>query len=194
MLKLINIIVFLQIFLHFEFGPCNMLQKNWGKKRKIEECSKDTFWNILQKNRLIGNSWVLWLGVKGESPKKACSQARMGQGSPLYEQLVQQFKINVSQYTMARSWGISSTTARNIFRWFREKGRNFCTYAARLKTNTECPWPSILQSPLILHSLKNQHQRVKDITTLSQKHSGKPLWVNTVHCHIYKCKLKFYHA
>ena len=92
---------------------------------KVEECLKKTpFWNIPQVNQSIENRWVPWLDIKGTSSKACISQARIGRGSPLCEQLceqiVLQFKNNVSQHTIARNWGISSSTVHNVIKRFKE--------------------------------------------------------------------------
>ena len=59
MFKLINCVVFFQIFTHFEFDACNTFQKSWdrGNKRlgKLRNAQKTPVWNIPQVNRLIGN-------------------------------------------------------------------------------------------------------------------------------------------
>lgn len=66
------------------------------------------------------------------APMLIHSHDRMGHSSPHYEQL---HKPNsVSQHTLARYLGISSSTV-NI----KKIQRNLCTIFAMLKTNTECP-------------------------------------------------------
>lgn len=48
MFKLINFIVFLQIFLHFQFDHCNTFQKKMGQqkpKKKLRNAQKTPFWN-----------------------------------------------------------------------------------------------------------------------------------------------------
>ena len=54
------------------------------------------------------------------------SQAKMARGSPLCgqlrEKIVEQFKKNVPQRTIARNLGISSSTVHNIIKRFRESG------------------------------------------------------------------------
>ena len=117
--------------------------------------------------------------------RRSCSQA-MGRGSPLCEQLpeqiVLQFKNNISQCTVARNWGISSSTVHIVIKNFRESGEiSACKQQGQKPTlNARDLW-SLRQ-----HCIKNQHHSA----TLAQEHFGKPLSVNTV----YKCQLKLYNA
>ena len=58
MFKLINFIVFLEIFTHFEFDACNAYQKSWdsgnkklGKLRKsqkppVTHCTGEPVWRV----------------------------------------------------------------------------------------------------------------------------------------------------
>ncbi len=135
------------------------------------------------------------IGYKRSIPKRlSCSQARMGRGSPLCEQLreqiVQQFKNNVSQRAIARNLGISSSTVHNIIKRFRESGE----IAARKHQGRKPTLNARDLRSLRRHCIKNRHHSVKDITTWAQEHFRKPLSVNTVRRYIYKCKLKLYHA
>ena len=122
------------------------------------------------------------------------SQARMGRGSPLCEQLreqiVEQFKNNVSQSTIARNLGISTSTVHNIVKRFRESGEITARKRhGRKPTLNACDLRSLRR-----HCIKNRHQSVKDITAWAQEHFRKPLSVNTVRRYICKCRLKIYYA
>ena len=121
------------------------------------------------------------IGYKRSIPKRlSCSQARMGRGSPLCEQLreqiVQQFKNNVSQRAIARNLGISSSTVHNIIKRFRESGE----IAARKRQGRKPTLNARDLQSLRQHCIKNRHHSVKDITTWAQEHFRKPLSVNTV--------------
>ncbi len=135
------------------------------------------------------------IGYKRSIPKRLShSQARMGRGSPLCEQLreqiAQQFKNNVPQRTIARNLGISSSTVHNIIKRFRESGE----ISARKREGQKPTLNACDLRSLRRHCIKNRHQCVKDITTWAQEHFRKPLSVNTVRRYINKCKLKLYHA
>ena len=126
------------------------------------------------------------------SERLSYSQARIGQGSllceQLHEQMVSQFENNVSENTIERNLGISSSTVHNIKR-FRESGEISAHKGQGQKpTLNACDLRSLRQ-----HSIKKQHS-VKDITTWAQGYFGKPLSVNTVCCYIYNCKLKLFNA
>lgn len=70
----------------------------------------------------------------GESTKNLSrSQAKMGRGLPLCEQLrgqtVQQFRNNFTICTLARNLGISSVTVHNIIKQFEESATDITTWA-----------------------------------------------------------------
>ena len=122
------------------------------------------------------------------------SQAKMARGSPLCgqlrEKIVEQFKNNVPQRTIARNLGISSSTVHNIIKRFRESGEiTACKRQGRKPTLNARDLRSLRR-----HCIKNRHQCVKDITTWAQEHFRKPLSVNTVRRYICKCNLKLYYA
>ena len=122
------------------------------------------------------------------------SQAKMARGSPLCgqlrEKIVEQFKNNVPQRTIARNLGISSSTVHNIIKRFRESGEiTACKRQGRKPTLNARDLRSLRR-----HCIKNRHQCVKDITTWAQEHFRKPLSVNTVRRYIRKCNLKLYYA
>ena len=183
MFKLINFIASVQIYTHFDLDVCNTFQNSWdgGNKRlrKLRNALKTPVWNIPQVNQLIGNRLVI--GYRRRIHKRLShSQARMGWGSPLCEQLCEQivlpFKSNI-----ARNWGISSSAVNDIIKKFRDPGEiSACKRQGQRTTLTACDLWS--------------HHSVKDITTLAQEHIRKPLSVNKVCRHIYKCKLKLYNA
>uniref|UniRef100_A0A3B4CB63 Transposase Tc1-like domain-containing protein n=1 Tax=Pygocentrus nattereri TaxID=42514 RepID=A0A3B4CB63_PYGNA len=108
----------------------------------------------------------------------------------LREQIVQQFKNNFSQCAIARTLGISSSTAHNIIIRFRESGEISASKRQGRKPTLSA---RDLRS-LRRHCIKNRHHSVMDITTWAQEHFRKPLPVNTVRRSIYKCKLKLLHA
>ena len=135
------------------------------------------------------------IGYKKRIPERLShSQARMGRGSPLCEQLreqiVKQFKNNVSQPTIARNLGISSSTVHKIIKKFRESGE----ISARKRQGRKPTLNACDLWSLWWHCIKNRHQCVKDITAWAQEHFRKPLAVNTVCGYICKCKLKLYYA
>ena len=118
----------------------------------------------------------------------------MARGSPLCgqlrEKIVEQFKNNVPQRTIARNLGISSSTVHNIIKRFRESGEiTACKRQGRKPTLNARDLRSLRR-----HCIKNRHQCVKDITTWAQEHFRKPLSVNTVRRYIRKCNLKLYYA
>ena len=118
MFKLINLAVFWPIFTHLEFDASNMFQKSGTGATKDWES-----WGMLKKHCLEHSTGeqVHWkqvsvlIGYKRSFPESR-SQARMGRGSPLCEQLreqiVQQFENNVSQCAFARNVGIWSWGGR----------------------------------------------------------------------------------
>merc|ERR1712101_17518 len=121
------------------------------------------------------------IGYKKSIPEwLSQSQARMGRGSPLCEQLreqiVEQFKNNVSQSTIARNLGISTSTVHNIIKRFRESGE----ITAHKRHGRKPTLNARDLRSLRRHCIKNRHQRVKDITAWGQEHFRKPLSVNTV--------------
>ena len=118
----------------------------------------------------------------------------MARGSPLCgqlrEKIVEQFKNNVPQRTIARNLGISSSTVHNIIKRFRESGEiTTCKRQGRKPTLNARDLRSLRR-----HCIKNRHQCVKDITTWAQELFRKPLSVNTVRRYIRKCNLKLYYA
>ncbi|XP_059187460.1 von Willebrand factor A domain-containing protein 5A-like isoform X2 [Centropristis striata] len=131
---------------------------------------------------------------RGVLQRLTSSQLRMGRGSPLCEelreQIVQQFKNNVSQRTIARNLGISTSTIHNIIKRFKESG-DICARKGQGRKPTLDA--SELQS-LRQHCITNRHDSIKDITTWAREHFGKPLSVNTVRRCIDKCKLRLEHA
>ena len=62
MFKLINFILSLEIFTHFDFDGCNTFQKSWDRGNKglgkLKDAQKKTIWSIPLMNRLIGNRFV----------------------------------------------------------------------------------------------------------------------------------------
>ena len=118
----------------------------------------------------------------------------MARGLPLCgqlrEKIVEQFKNNVPQRTIARNLGISSSMVHNIIKRFRESGEiTACKRQGRKPTLNARDLRSLRR-----HCIKNRHQCVKDITTWAQEHFRKPLSVNTVRRYIRKCNLKLYYA
>lgn len=103
------------------------------------------------------------IGFKWSILKRlSCSQAKMRRGSRLCEQLhkkiVQQFKNNVSQRSIAGNLGISSSTVHNIIKRFTESGElSPCKRQGRKPTlNVRDLWS------LRRHCIKNRHHCVKD--------------------------------
>ena len=195
MFKLINLNFFGKIIINLEFDGCNTFQRSWDRwpksLRKLRNAHQTPVWKFPQVNRLIGNRWVPWVGI---NELLSHSQAKMARGSPLCgqlrEKIVEQFKNNVPQRTIARNLGISSSTVHNIIKRFWESGEI-----------TACKrqgWKPTLNArdlrSLRRHCIKNRHQCVKDITTCAQEHFRKPLSVNTVRRYIRKCNLKLYYA
>ena len=122
------------------------------------------------------------IGYKKSIPERLShSQARMGRGSPVCEQLrvqiVKQFKNKVSQHTIAKNLGISSSTVHKIIKKLRESGK----ISARKRQGRKSTLNARDLWSLWWHCIKNRHQCVKDIT-------------NTVRGYICKCKLKLYYA
>ena len=135
------------------------------------------------------------IGYKSSFPEMLShSQTRMGRGSPLCEQMreqiVEQFKNNISQRAIARNLGISSSTVHNIIKRFRESGE----ITARKRQGRKPTLDGRDLRPLRRYCIKNPHQCVKDITTWAQEHFRKPLSVTTVRRYICKCKLNLYYA
>ena len=135
------------------------------------------------------------IGYKRSIPERLShSQARMGWGSPLcqqlHEKIVKQFNNNVSQRTIARNLGISSSTVNNIIKRFRESGETTPRKGQGRKPTLNVRDLRALRK----HCIKNRHHSIKDITTWAQEYFLKPLSVNTVRRYIHKCKLKLYHA
>ena len=195
MFKLINFYFFGKIIINLEFDGCNTFQRSWDRwpksLRKLRNAHQTPVWKFPQVNRLIGNRWVPWVGI---NELLSHSQAKMARGSPLCgqlrEKIVEQFKNNVPQRTIARNLGISSSTVHNIIKRFRESGEiTACKRQGWKPTlNARDLWS------LRRHCIKNRHQCVKDITTWAQEHFRKPLSVNTVRRYIRKCNLKLYYA
>ena len=195
MFKLINFYFFGKIIINLEFDGCNTFQRSWDRwpksLRKLRNAHQTPVWKFPQVNRLIGNRWVPWVGI---NELLSHSQAKMARGSPLCgqlrEKIVEQFKNNVPQRTIARNLGISSSTVHNIIKRFRESGEiTACKRQGRKPTLNACDLRSLRR-----HCIKNRHQCVKDITTWAQEHFRKPLSVNTVRRYIRKCNLKLYYA
>ncbi|KAF0030334.1 hypothetical protein F2P81_017065 [Scophthalmus maximus] len=165
------------------------------KTGKVEECSKSTCLEQSTGEQVNTKQLSVRIGYKRSIPERLSrSQARIGRGSPLCEQLreqiVQQFKNNVSQCTIARNLGISSSTVHNIIKRFRESGE----ISARKRQGRKPTLSYGDLRSLRRHCIKNRHHSVKDITTWAQEHFRKPLSVNIVRRYIYDCKLKLYHA
>ena len=195
MFKLINFYFFGKIIINLEFDGCNTFQRSWDRwpksLRKLRNAHQTPVWKFPQVNRLIGNRWVPWVGI---NELLSHSQAKMARGSPLCgqlrEKIVEQFKNNVPQRTIARNLGISSSTVHNIIKRFRESGEiTACKRQGRKPTLNARDLRSLWR-----HCIKNLHQCVKDITTWAQEHFRKPLSVNTVRRYIRKCNLKLYYA
>ena len=195
MFKLINFFFGGKIIINLEFDGCNTFQRSWDRwprsLRKLRNAHQTPVWKFPQVNRLIGNRWVPWVGI---NELLSHSQAKMARGSPLCGQLrvkiVEQFKNNVHQRTIARNLGISSSTVHNIIKRFRESGEiTACKRQDRKPTLNARDLRSLRR-----HCIKNRHQCVKDITTWAQEHFRKPLSVNTVRRYIRKCNLKLYYA
>ena len=195
MFKLINFYFFGKIIINLEFDGCNTFQRSWDRwpksLRKLRNAHQTPVWKFPQVNRLIGNRWVPWVGI---NELLSHSQAKMARGSPLCgqlrEKIVEQFKNNVPQRTIARNLGISSSTVHNIIKRFRESGEiTACKRQGRKPTLNARDLRFLRR-----HCIKNRHQCVKDITTWAQEHFRKPLSVNTVRRYIRKCNLKLYYA
>ena len=195
MFKLINFYFFGKIIINLEFDGCNTFQRSWDRwpksLRKLRNAHQTPVWKFPQVNRLIGNRWVPWVGINELLSR---SQAKMARGSPLCgqlrEKIVEQFKNNVPQRTIARNLGISSSTVHYIIKRFRESGEiTACKRQGRKPTLNARDLRSLRR-----HCIKNRHQCVKDITTWAQEHFRKPLSVNTVCRYIRKCNLKLYYA
>lgn len=122
------------------------------------------------------------------------SQRRMGRGSPLCEQMreqiVKQFKNNISQRAIALNLGISPSTVRNIIKRFRESGDITAPERKGRKPSLNA---RDLRS-LGRYCIKNRPHCVKDIATWAQEHFRKTLSVTTVPRYICKCRLKLYYA
>ena len=195
MFKLINFYFFGKIIINLEFDGCNTFQRSWDRwpksLRKLRNAHQTPVWKFPQVNRLIGNRWVPWVGI---NELLSHSQAKMARGSPLCgqlrEKIVEQFKNNVPQRTIARNLGSSSSTVHNIIKRFRESGEiTACKRQGRKPTLNARDLRSLRR-----HCIKKRHQCVKDITTWAQEHFRKPLSVNTVLRYIRKCNLKLYYA
>ena len=94
---------------------------------KVEECSSNTYLEHPTGEQAHWEQVGAMIGYKSSFPEMLShSQTRMGRGSPLCEQMreqiVQQFKKNISQAAIARNLRISSSTVRNIIKRFRESG------------------------------------------------------------------------
>ena len=128
MFKLINVLFFCKYSLILNLMPATHSKiAGTGATKDWESCG-------MLKNTCLEHSTgeqvhlvSVVIGYKRSIPERLShSQARMGRVSPLCEQLpeqiVQQFKSNVSQRTIARNLGNSSSTVHNVIKRFRESG------------------------------------------------------------------------
>lgn len=80
------------------------------------------------------------------------SQAKLGQGSPdcqqMHEKIIEQFKDNVLECTVATNLGISSTTVHNIVKRFRQFGE---ITACKLKVRKQTWMPTNFDPQMELH-------------------------------------------
>ncbi|XP_061654971.1 zinc finger and SCAN domain-containing protein 2-like isoform X1 [Phyllopteryx taeniolatus] len=156
------------------------------KTEKVEECSSNTCLEHPTGDQANWEQVGAMIGYKRSFPElRSHSQAKVGRGSPLCEQvrekIVEQFKDNVPQRTIARNLGISSSTVHNIIKRFRESGEiTACKRQGRKPTLNARDLRSLKR-----RCINNRHQCVKDITTWAQEHFRKPTSVNTVRRYIH---------
>ncbi len=100
------------------------------------------------------------------------------------------FKNNVPQRQIAKALQISSSTAHNIIKRFRETGEiSVGKGQGRRPLLDACGLRA-----LIRHCITHRHDSVIDITKWAQEYFQKPLSVNTIRRAIWRCQLKLYHA
>ncbi len=95
------------------------------------------------------------------------------------------FKNNVPHRQITKALLISSSTAHNIIKRFRETGE-----ISVRKGQGRRP----LLRALRRHCITHRHDSVIDITKWAQEYFQKPLSVNTIRRAICRCQLKHYHA
>ncbi len=106
------------------------------------------------------------------------------------KKIVEYFKSNVHQRQIAKALQISSSTAHNIIKRFRETGEiSVCKGQGRIPLLDAYG----LQA-LRLHCITHRHDSVIDITKWAQEYFQKPLSVNAIRRAICRCQLKLYHA
>ncbi len=122
--------------------------------------------------------------------KQSLSEVKMSRGYLICERvrktIVENFKNNVLQRQITKALLISSSTAHNIIKRFRETGEI-----------------SVRKGPLLdarglralrRHCITHRHDSVIDITKWAQEYFQKQLSVNTIRRAICRCQLKHYHA
>ncbi len=121
--------------------------------------------------------------------KQNLSEVKMSRGSPICERvrkkIVENFKNNVLQRQITKALLISSSTAHNIIKRFRETGE-----VSVRKGQGRRP---LLQA-LRRHCITHRHDSVIDITKWAQEYFQKQLSLNTIHRAICRYQLKHYHA
>lgn len=76
-----------------------------GQQTKFNECSENPIWNIKQMNRIIGNAWASWLGIKGASSKGSPFTSKDGTQYVILWTTVWANNPNVSQHAIGRNLG-----------------------------------------------------------------------------------------
>ncbi len=118
----------------------------------------------------------------------------MGRGSPTCERvrkkIVEYFKNNVPQCTIAKALQISSSTMHDIIKRFRETGAISVHKGQGRRPLLDAHGLRALRRYCFTH----RHDSVIDITKWAQEYFQKPMSVNTIHHAICRCQLKLYHA
>ncbi len=118
----------------------------------------------------------------------------MDRCSPISERvckkIVEYFKNNLPQNLIVKALQISSSTVHNIIKRFWETGEiSVCKGQGRRP---------LLDArglrALSWHCVTHRHESVIDINKWAQEYFQKQLSVNTIHCAIWRCQLKLFHA
>ncbi len=118
--------------------------------------------------------------------RQSLSEVKMGRGSPICERVRNTLKTMFLNVKLK----ISSSTAHNIIKRFRETGEISVRKGQGRRPLLDARGLRALRR----HCITHRHDSVIDITKWAQEYFQKPLSVNTICRAICRCQLKLYHA